>query len=166
MRVTCDIDCKSSLKIGYIILKGLYHFGKLPDKIENSEKGVHLIYMHLDMDEKECFKFRKMLGDDSNRIRLDMETRFKPPQILFIEKNVTCNKFIHRNWVKKIGAINKGICGCHRRVLYSEKLWNDNERCIKVHHKDYICVFPLKTRIPMILNLMSRFGVDVMSTTT
>jgi hypothetical protein len=92
---------------------------------------------------------------------MDLETRLKPPQILFIEKNVTCNKFIHRNWVKKIGAINKGICGCHKRVLYSEKLWNENERCIKVHHKDSVCVFPLKIRIPKILNVLSRFGVDV-----
>jgi len=161
MRVTSDLDTKDSLKIGYIILKGLYHFRKLPDKIENSEKGVHLIYHNLDLDEKECFKFRKIMRDDENRIRMDLETRLKPPQILFIEKNVTCNKFIHRNWVKKIGAINKGICGCHKRVLYSEKLWNENERCIKVHHKDSVCVFPLKIRIPKILNVLSRFGVDV-----
>jgi hypothetical protein len=42
----------------------------------------------LDISEKKSIELRKKLGDDKNRIRLDIESEKKPKQILFQEKTV------------------------------------------------------------------------------
>lgn len=161
MRVTCDIDSKDSFIIGIALLKGIYHLRKLPEKIDNTEKGVHIIYNKIDTDIEGCLRYRWIIGDDRKRISLDKMCRLKPFQVLFCEKETKCYGFIHRNWIKKIGAYNRGICACHKRVVYSEKLWTDSEKCFKIHHKDSVCTFPLKIRIPIILKAFGAFGGEL-----
>lgn len=161
MRISIDFDGKSSFDIGLILLKGLFYFRKLPEKTRNTERGVHIIYRDIATDEANSLKYRRLLGDDENRVRLDRMATKKPKQILFTEKEVICQGFIHRNWIKKIGAYNRRICKCHRRVAYSEKLWTDSEKCIKIHHSDSVCTFPLKIRIPKILSMLKPLGVEV-----
>jgi hypothetical protein len=161
MRLTLDIDKKSSFDIGLILLKGLFYFRKLPEKARNTERGIHITYRDIATDEANSLKYRRLLGDDKNRVRLDRMATKKPKQILFTEKEVICQGFIHRNWIKKVGAYNKGVCKCHRRVVYSEKLWTDSEKCIKIHHKNSVCTFPLKIRVPRILHMLKLLGAEV-----
>jgi hypothetical protein len=161
MRITIDSDNPSQIGMALMIAKGLYYFKKLPHKIRITERGYHSIFSDIPVDGTNIAKYRMLLGDDLNRIRLDSLESDKPRQILFSEKEVTCNGFIHKNWVKKIGAVNRGICRCHKRVAYSKKTWRKDRKCIEVHHRDgSCCTIRLKARNTFIIHAMSFLGVE------
>jgi len=88
MRVSCDLDSKNSLKLGYYLLKGTLIFFKLPSKIRITRRGFHYIWSGLFITEQKSYYYRKILGDDLNRIRLDMVSDKRLKQVLFKEKKV------------------------------------------------------------------------------
>jgi len=87
-RITVDID-KSFLKFAISLVRFLLVFRRLP-RIKKTRRGWHLwIYLDKLISDKEMIKLRKLLLDDSKRIKLDMVCKFKPKQVLFHEKIVT-----------------------------------------------------------------------------
>jgi hypothetical protein len=64
MRVTLDLDDRSSMKLSFVIIKGIILIGKFPDKIKMTARGFHVIWSNLNISEKKCFSYRKVLGDD------------------------------------------------------------------------------------------------------
>lgn len=89
MRVTLDQDTKSALALLLKLVKGFLLFKKLPRTIRKTRKGYHLIWSGIDATKRDMFKYRKMLGDDKNRIRLDMLSNKRLSQVLFTDKRVT-----------------------------------------------------------------------------
>lgn len=86
LRITVDIDNKAnleySLKQGYKLLK------RRPDVIRESpnKRGYHLIWYNVNCSEEEMFKFRKLIGDDPVRIKLDKKVKLNFKQVLFTKK--------------------------------------------------------------------------------
>ena len=89
MRITIDQDSKSVLALSLKLVKGFLLFRKFPRKIRITRKGYHLIWSDLDLTRREMFKYRKVIGDDKNRIRLDMLSNKRLSQVLFSAKRVT-----------------------------------------------------------------------------
>lgn len=86
-RITVDID-KSLIRFILSYLRFIFLFKKKP-KFRKTSRGYHLwLYFDRKMSDKDMFKYRKLLFDDENRIRLDMVCITKPRQILFDEKIV------------------------------------------------------------------------------
>lgn len=90
MRVTVDADC-GKIKLLWKIFKGVLLCRKFPDKINRTKRGYHLIWYGLNISIKKHFVYRKFIGDDWNRIRLDMNPK-RVGQVLFTKKRV---------WIKK-----------------------------------------------------------------
>ena len=88
MRVTVDLDTHNILKVVWTIVKGIIICKRLPYKIRKTKKGWHICFRGLDIDEETMFRYRKMLGDDENRIRLDRLSEKRLKQVLFKEKVV------------------------------------------------------------------------------
>jgi hypothetical protein len=88
MRVTVDIDSKSKLSLWWVLFKGRILLGKTADNIHKTRKGWHVIWHSLPMTEEASFTYRKILGDDKNRIRLDHFSNKRLHQVLFSEKRV------------------------------------------------------------------------------
>jgi len=89
MRITIDQDSKAVLSLSLKIVRGFLLFKKLPRTIRKTTKGYHLIWSGIDISERDMFKYRKMLGDDKNRIRLDMLSDKRLNQVLFSAKRIT-----------------------------------------------------------------------------
>jgi hypothetical protein len=126
IRVTCDIDNKSRLNLFFILLKGFLLTRKFPE-IEKSSKGYHLIYRNLKISYKKHFLYRLFLGDDLNRIRLDLNP-LRIGQVLFNEKRV----YIRENNVwRKVN--NCSLCGLPLTLYWFEKNGKFYcENCIKI----------------------------------
>ena len=90
MRVTIDLDDKRWWKVMWVLLKGCLIFRKFPDEVRLSAtgKGYHIIWRGLNISEAEMFRYRKIIGDDKNRVGLDLASRKRVPQVLFKEKQV------------------------------------------------------------------------------
>jgi len=94
MRITIDIDTRNKLILLWKIFKGTILLEQFPDEIKSSAsgRGYHLIWYNqfLEQNITEAFnnmiKYRKLIGDDKNRIRLDMLTPHRVPQIMFTDK--------------------------------------------------------------------------------
>jgi len=92
MRLTIDIDDKNYIELIWKIIKGIYVTHKLPEIKESSGgRGFHLIWYRINMNEDEINEARIFIGDDSNRVRLDMCSDARVPQILFDKKEVRYN---------------------------------------------------------------------------
>ena len=61
--------------------------------VRKTRRGFHYAWHGMDIDEKEMFLRRYMLGDDKNRIWLDMSCPKKPKQVLFSEKIVYAHEY-------------------------------------------------------------------------
>lgn len=85
--MTIDLDFKNPLKMCVVIIKGILINRKIPS-IRETRKGYHLIWRGLKIPEREMFKRRMVIGDDRNRIRLDMASPKRINQVLFCEKRV------------------------------------------------------------------------------
>jgi len=90
MRVTIDLDDKRWWKVMWTIFKGCLITKKFPDEVRKSAtgKGYHIIWRDLDIDEIRMFRYRKIIGDDKNRIKLDLVSRKRVSQVLFTKKKV------------------------------------------------------------------------------
>jgi hypothetical protein len=88
MRITCDYDFKSRIKLYYYLLKGRILCRKWADNIYRTRKGYHVIYTGLSISPERSMELRKKLNDDINRIRLDSASDKRLSQVLFSEKRI------------------------------------------------------------------------------
>jgi hypothetical protein len=90
MRVTIDLDSKNPFILFWVLLKGLCICKKLPDSIRKSpnKKGYHIIWSGLNITENQMLRYRRLIGDDENRIKLDSSSKKRVKQILFTKKRV------------------------------------------------------------------------------
>lgn len=137
MRVTVDIDERSLFKMLCVAVRGSILCGRLPFKIRRTERGWHLIWKGLNISEAESIKYRKILGDDPNRIKLDEECTKRIKQVLFTEKQIFYYEGISPEWIGKEGKTPIKICPfCGKEVEKSEKRWTLEEKKIIIYHKD------------------------------
>lgn len=90
VRVTIDLDDKRWWRVLWTVFKGCVLIGRFPDEIRVSAtgKGYHIIWRNLDIDKMKMFRYRRLIGDDRNRIKLDMMCEKKITQVLFRKKIV------------------------------------------------------------------------------
>ncbi len=86
MRVTVDLDTKDFRALQETIRTGLDLKLGMPDKIEKTRKGYHIVWRGKDLSFDEALAFRVMLGDDFMRVVLDLFT--EPKQVLFRRKRI------------------------------------------------------------------------------
>jgi hypothetical protein len=142
MRVTVDLDSQSIWRMVYYAMKGVILLKKLPE-IRKTSKGWHLIFRSLHITEEESLNYRRRLGDDPNRILLDMLCKKKIKQVLFTEKETIYYGGLPAWWIKKGGEILKECPKCGKEIVRSEKRWKIDEKRIAVFHKDSVCYFEL-----------------------
>lgn len=145
MRVTIDLDDDNLFKMLCIAVKGTVLCRKLPFKIRRTERGWHLIWKGLNISEKKSLEYRKRLGDDPNRIKLD-ECGKRIKQVLFTEKQVFYYDGIFPKWIgRELGEKIKVCPICNKEVEKSEKRWLLNEKKVIIYHTDgTTCELPLK----------------------
>jgi len=164
MRISIDLDNDSSLKLFWAIAKGHYFLGKFPEKIRKTERGVHIIYRDT-ISENESIKYRKLIGDDRNRVALDLSSDLRIRQILFTEKTTTCHGYIHPYWFRilrrKSESPNFDICPCGRKVLASSKIWETNRKFIEINHIDGNCEYPIRQKGIPFSSFFKRMGVEL-----
>lgn len=90
MRVTVDIDSTNRFNLCWAILKNAYFLHKYPDVIKSSctGRGYHIINYGLDETPTRILQLRRLIGDDANRVFLDMCSDKRMKQVLFTKKNV------------------------------------------------------------------------------
>lgn len=158
MLITADVD-GSELNFAKALAKGLYFLGKLPDEVRLTAKGYHLIYRNIESKKNE-FILRKIIGDDFNRILLDMRgTRIT--NVLFNKKIVKTFGFAYSKWFgsKKNERVKKCVCG--RKIIMGEYTYGDDEKSFKVYHKDGICEFKVKPKKSFIAKFLEMLNVKV-----
>ena len=168
-RITLDYDFESELKLSFCILKGILLLKKLPSKIRKTERGYHLVFSGLDMNDKQRFIRRLQLHDDKNRIRLDLCSSKRFSQVLFSEKTVTTFGYMHPVWFKivKIKSPSKhfNICPfCHKKISMAKKIWTNQLKAIQVFHKNSpnVCEYKLRNKpLPLIIKLLKRAGTEI-----
>lgn len=152
MRVTIDIDHDFKPYLYWSLLKGFYFLKRRPNLIRKTERGWHIVYRFLKIDRKTAYKYRYMLGDDTNRIKLDRLSTRRIKDVLFSEKSTTIFGSIHPAWFSKVMHIKSpspyyNICPfCFKEVSLSRKIWERDKKVIEIEHKgsDRICTFPLR----------------------
>lgn len=95
MRITCDLDSKNIFKLAWSWFKGVFillykeHELNLPEvKRSSGGRGFHLIFYKVNAILPRINFYRKIVGDDSNRIFLDRCSLARIPQILFSNKKL------------------------------------------------------------------------------
>ena len=163
MRVSVDIDSDNPVSLFWSVAKGLYYLKKMPEKIRKTERGVHIIYRDT-ISENESMKYRKLIGDDENRIRLDTVGN-RVRQILFTEKTTTCYGYIHPYWFRimkrKSESPNFDICFCGRKVLSSSKIWENGRKVIEINHINGNCEYPIRQKGIPFSSFFKRMGVEL-----
>jgi hypothetical protein len=87
MRVTIDCDGNSKIMLLWRLFKGFLVTKKFPEEIRRTRRGYHAIWRGLKIDMNKVFVYRMFIGDDCNRLKMDMLTKIMP-QILFSEKQL------------------------------------------------------------------------------
>jgi uncharacterized protein YbaR (Trm112 family) len=164
VRLTLDIDRRSSLRLSLILFKGLFLMRKLPKKVRKTSKGFHIIYFGIKKQEKEINKLRFRLSEDKNRLKCDLKSPFRITQVLFTEKITTYYGSVIGELFWRMGIkppINFRICPmCGKRALKSVKTWEKDKREIEIYHKNSVCRFPLRTKIPVVFRVLKRMGIE------
>lgn len=134
------------------LMKGLILCRSLP-KIRKTAKGWHIVWYGLDIDEETMFKYRMLIGDDPNRIKLDMEAGKRISQVLFREKETHYYGYLFSKWIpeslfKKLSPDGEWITHCPmcgKEIFKSVKVWSKDKKLIRIHHvgDDDICKLPL-----------------------
>jgi len=88
MRVTCDYDSHNTLKLAYFLVKGSVMCRKLPYMVKKTRRGYHYAWNGLHISENKSYFYRMKLGDDINRIKLDMSSPKRLKQVFFNYKRV------------------------------------------------------------------------------
>lgn len=139
MIVTIDCD-GGRISLLWKIFKGLLICRRFPDEIYRTLKGYHLIWYGLKIDFKKHFLYRKFIGDDLNRIKLDMNPK-RIGQVLFTDKKVwikrknweavrtcsICKKYLTWCWVVKNGEYYCLDCGKKNTNLW-KRVYERRER--------------------------------------
>lgn len=157
MRVTVDIDSDNPLSLLVSLIKGTILCRRFPAKIRKTAKGYHIIWRGLGISKKKAFKWRLMVGDDWNRVRLDMDSPKRISQVLFSEKETHYYGYLFTKWLpsealKRIDPEDeKSITECPfcgGGIEKSVKIWSRERKNIEIHHtdNDNICTIPLKGR--------------------
>lgn len=154
MRITVDIDSDSKLNLLWKLSKGLLLCRKIPE-IKRTSRGYHLIWYGLKISFKRHFLYRKFIGDDENRIRLDMNPK-RLGQVLFTEKRVFLMK----------GRKLKPIKYCRICRLPLTKFWvfrNREYYCIRCGSKKDVVAYEqiVKRREEIFNSLISLFGLKL-----
>jgi hypothetical protein len=84
-----DLDTHSKIRLKWVLLKGRILCGKTADEIYKTHRGFHIVFRNIPISFEKSLKWRKLIGDDSNRIFLDSSCPKKPKQVLFAEKKIT-----------------------------------------------------------------------------
>lgn len=171
VRVTIDSDSDSSLSLLWCVFKGYLRTGKMPEKVRKSQRGYHIIWKGIDMTEKECIKARAFIGDDSNRLKMDLSHinngDFRLNQVLFTEKTTTCLKYCHPVWFSLIGIPSPNphftqCPKCLKTIKEASKIWEEDRKEIEIVHEDGTkCVFPLERRKSVGLHILKSFGITI-----
>ena len=78
-------------------------FKRFPYLIRKTKRGFHYGWRGLDLSEKESYYYRLLLGDDLNRVMLDMKSKKKIKQVLFVKKEVYLYETdLWGNFVRKV----------------------------------------------------------------
>ena len=103
MRVTIDLDSKSVLRYLWTLFKGIILTRKLPEMIKESSggRGYHFIWADLNITQERAYLYRRLIGDDVNRIALDKSSPKRVKQVLFNKKKVT----FYNNLITRIKEI-------------------------------------------------------------
>ena len=151
MRVTIDLDTKNPFKVTKTILKGMYYCRKIPSRFRFTTKGIHLIWDGMNISFAESIYYRAMIGDDLNRMLLDLSSEKRIKQVLFDEKTIFTQGFILASSCRSAGINPKGrdltLCPkCNQPISYSMDYRTDEKNHIEVYHKnsDNICVIKRK----------------------
>jgi hypothetical protein len=57
--------------------------------------------------------------------------------------------------------VNFRICPiCNKKALKSVKTWEKENRVIEVYHKNSVCRFPLRTKVPAVFRILKRMGIE------
>lgn len=88
MRVTIDIDSHNVLSLSWTLLKGIVICRRIPFYFRKTHKGFHIAWRGLNISQDTMFKYRHIIGDDENRIKLDRERKKTIRQVMFTEKSV------------------------------------------------------------------------------
>jgi hypothetical protein len=65
-----------------------------------TRKGFHIAWRGLDINEKKMYRYRYLIGDDRNRIWLDMIDDWRAKQVLFTEKEVWKHQFADNQLIR------------------------------------------------------------------
>ena len=108
----------------------------------------------MDISEEKSFELRKKIGDDLNRVALDMSSPKRCKQILFSEKVVTCKGFILASSCNRAGIGVNGrdlkkcpICG--HMIGISVDYRTAEKNIVEIMHKGNFpnCVLKPRKRI-------------------
>lgn len=154
LRVTIDIDTDNPITLFITLLKGVLVCKRFPYKVRKTGKGYHIVFRGLKIDEETMYKYRMLIGDDENRIKLDMDAKKRIKQVLFSEKETIYYGYLFSKWLpdnlfKKISPNGEWITKCpvcNRRIEKSVKVWRENKKCIVIYHIGHKreCFIPLK----------------------
>jgi hypothetical protein len=87
------------MKLAYFLVKGSIMCKKLPYMVTKTKRGFHYAWCGLSISEEQSYHYRLKLGDDINRIKLDMSSPKRLKQILFDHKAV----YVYdRDWMGNI----------------------------------------------------------------
>jgi hypothetical protein len=93
MRITVDKDNHNRINLRWTLFKGRVLIGRTPDRIYKTRKGYHLIWddvrkKGIPITEEQSMRYRKLIGDDRNRLRLDSVSDKRLKQVLFCQKDI------------------------------------------------------------------------------
>jgi len=124
---------------------------RFPDKIERSRRGYHFIWYNLDIGFKKHLVYRKFIGDDWERVKLDINPK-RAGQVLFTSKKV---------WIKRGNSwypvIYCKICGTPLTSYFVFR--EGNFYCVKCGAKDVkVYEAVVKRREKLFLSFLSLFS--------
>jgi len=134
------------------LLRGLYFLHRLPDVIRQTSKGFHVIYHGINVTEDMSYNLRWILGDDRNRLRLDLLSPLRITNVLFSEKTV---KYLD---VPK--DFRCPVCK-QKNIEMNIKHWTFDKKLFEVRHRNgVICTTALKSfRKPVIITILEKAGL-------
>lgn len=152
VRITCDLDSTSTLTLANSLLRGIFLLRRLPDTIRQTSKGFHVIYYGINATEDRSYKLRWIIGDDPNRISLDLKSPLRISQVLFSEKIV---KYFD---VPK--DFRCPVCK-EKNIEMNIKHWTFDKKLFEVRHRNgKVCVTKLKCfRPPLFLKVLEKMGL-------
>lgn len=151
MRVSVDLDDKNPLKWLVTYLKGLYYCQRFPTKMRRTTKGIHIIWSGLPINFQRSIELRLKIGDDKNRVNLDLISDKRISQVLFDEKVTTCYGFMMTSFCKKVGIDPHGkdltrCPNCGKNIDKAVDYRSKEKNCVEVYHGKTFCQFQPKRK--------------------